>query len=445
MELTYENIKSIILGILIVASLLLTWNLWTYQPSYEELKNAKVVKDVSIGTEKKISDLIKANQVVFHLNNQYFGTTADLKIEEEMRAWTLGEFTNISPAVANLSSLINRNEMVEIFYPAKISINAFKNIVPIKVKDIPNFSFDEIVIDMNIQQKNKGVIYFVSQNDKLIYETSVPATFIADFKEKYLSNPQQQYTKYKSYRLRLASEKPIYLPEGETVIDSYNYLFKDIDSEDLKNALFIDPGVVEKNYISIGKEYTDGQSLMREEFDSSMIYYVNSAVADNYKDNTEDLLQRSINFINNHGGFTDNYRYSGMDREEKSVLFRMYNSNGYPIFGQNETMQNASMSEIRLVWGESDISRYVRNNFRLGLLTQTNKVKLMSGPEVVDTLIKKGYDIHRIDNIVIGYQMSKQEDQSPLVYLEPRWFIYYDGIWEPFTAEGMGGERNGLE
>jgi regulatory protein YycH of two-component signal transduction system YycFG len=441
MELTYENIKSIILGILIVTSLLLTWNLWTYQPSYEELPNAKVVKDVSLGPEKKLSDVVRPDQVVFHLNNQYFGTTYDLEVEKvmsEMRGWTLGNFTNISSEVGNIPSLINRNEMVEIFYPGRISLNSFKNIIPIKDKDVPNFSFDQIIINLDVQHRDNGVLYFVSQEERRIYETPVPASFIVEFKQKYSGYVLQQYTKYVPYRL--ASEKPIYLPEGETVLDSYSYLFKEIDSEDLKNALFTDPSVVEKDYISTGKEFTDGQSLMREDIDSSMIYYVNSAVTNELEDDSEDLLQRSINFVNDHGGFTDNYRYSGIDREQKSVLFRLYDTNGHPIFGQNDPM-----SEIRLVWGETDISRYVRNNFHLGLLTQTNKVKLISGPEMVNALIMKGYDIDRIENIVIGYQMSKQDAQSLLIYLEPRWYILYDGIWESFTSADMGGEIDGLE
>jgi len=51
MELKYEHIKSIILGILIVTSLLLTWNFWTYQPRYDELQETKVVQEVSLSSE----------------------------------------------------------------------------------------------------------------------------------------------------------------------------------------------------------------------------------------------------------------------------------------------------------------------------------------------------------------------------------------------------------
>ena len=58
MELKYESIKSIILGILIVTSLLLTWNLWTYKPSYDELPDTKVVKEVSLGGQAKLSFIL---------------------------------------------------------------------------------------------------------------------------------------------------------------------------------------------------------------------------------------------------------------------------------------------------------------------------------------------------------------------------------------------------
>ncbi len=37
-----------------------------------------------------------------------------------------------------------------------------------------------------------------------------------------------------------------------------------------------------------------------------------------------DILQRSINFVNEHGGWTDNYHYFGLDNDQKTVLFRLY-------------------------------------------------------------------------------------------------------------------------
>lgn len=41
----YEHIKSITLTLLIVLSLVLTWSLWTFKPSYPSLEGARIVKN----------------------------------------------------------------------------------------------------------------------------------------------------------------------------------------------------------------------------------------------------------------------------------------------------------------------------------------------------------------------------------------------------------------
>jgi regulatory protein YycH of two-component signal transduction system YycFG len=438
MELKYEHIKSIILGILIVTSLILTWNFWTYQPSYDELPETKVVQEVSLSSEpeKSVKEIVRPSQVVFHLNNEYYGTKDDSEIEtvmDEMRGWTLGDFE----VEDNLFSFIDRNNMVEIYYPDSISINTFKKIIPITDKDVENLYFDQIFIDMNVHGKENGTIYFVSQKDGPIYKSPVPVSFITDFERKYSGEAMSEYTKYVPYRL--ASEKPIYLPEDETELSSYKHLIKPIASDDFKNALFHDPSLVQNSYISTENEFTDGQSIMREYVDEGMIHYDNLAVAGNIHNDHGDILQRGIDFVNAHGGFTGRYRFADIDPVQKEVLFRLYNTDGYPIFGQN-----ASISEIRLVLGETDIKHYKRNNFNLGLSMEDNKVKLMSGPEVVNTLITKGYDVERIENIVIGYEMAK-DSQSLLINLEPRWYFLYEGEWRTLTPEGAGGEAYGLE
>ena len=94
--------------------------------------------------------------------------------------------------------------------------------------------------------------------------------------------------------MKLAEGRTVYLPEGETVLDSYQYLYKDLDSDNFINALFSDPSRVQKNYISTGEEFTDGQSLMRENLDSNMIYYVDPAENENVVRESNDLLKRVL-------------------------------------------------------------------------------------------------------------------------------------------------------
>ena len=65
---------------------------------------------------------------------------------------------------------------------------------------------------------------------------------------------------------------------------------------------------------------------MRVDNESNMILYVDPAEEETQAINSNDILQRSINFVNGHGGWTDNYRYEGLDNAQKAVLFRLYAS-----------------------------------------------------------------------------------------------------------------------
>lgn len=445
MELKYENIKSIILGILIVTSLLLTWNLWTYEPRYEELQDTKTIQEVTLGPEKKVKDIIRANQVMFHLDQVYYGTMDDHeigKIMDEVASWTMGNFQKVDiKSKDDMLSITNQDNMVEILYPDKISMSIFREIIPINHKNVPeDYFFDQIVIDMNVH--DKGKIYFVSQREQKIYQTEVPGHFISEFAQEYTGYAKTTYMKYISYHQGTQEtekpKRPFYVPAERVELHSYQSIKEKIDSDDFKNALFHDPGLVQISLIAAGKEFTDGQSIMREHTDQGMIYYRNLAVADNVRADHDDLLERSINFINAHGGFTGLYRFAEMDLNQREVIFRLYHSNGYPIFGQDEPN-----SEIRLILGENDVNEYDHSNFYLGVWGQGRKVELLSGPEVVNALVKKDYDFSRIENMTIGYELVMKEE--PLISLEPQWYFLYDGEWRKFKLEDTGGDMYGLE
>ena len=85
-------------------------------------------------------------------------------------------------------------------------------------------------------------------------------------------------------------------------------------------------------------------------------------IDESHETNTDGLLQKSINFVNNHGGWTDNYRFVGLDKGRKIAHFQIYGPDGYPVFGENNPI-----SKIEIDWAATEVSRYLRNNFSLGL------------------------------------------------------------------------------
>lgn len=422
-----------------MASVLLTWNLWTYQPITEELEKTDTVREVAFSPKKAVTEIVQPDQMIFHIEDRYYGTVSAREMEKtlnEMSHWNLDHFESVSSNEIDLASLVENHDVVEILYPGSISINIYKNILGLKDQDLPHFYFDRIVIDLESEQNGNSVIYFMSRENQKIYKCAVPSSLLSNFKESYFEIAQQ-YNPY--FAFPLSSEKTIYLPEKETEMMNYQYLSKLLDPDKFKDALFSDPSLVQKNVIATGEEYTDGSNLMRENTDDSLISYIDPAEVGNQAINSNDLIKKSVDFVNGHGGWTDSYRFIGLDNDRKSVHFRLYGPEGYPIFSENN-----AISEILLVWGKTDISRYIRNNFSFGLIGMTSIEKIDSGQVALEKVRKiDNYNPDLLQDLKIGYQMNLT--QSLLIQLEPSWFYLYDGVWTQLVTEDSGGDIHGLE
>ncbi len=55
--------------------------------------------------------------------------------------------------------------------------------------------------------------------------------------------------------------------------------------------------------------------------------------------------------------------------------------------------------------------------------------ELLSGDELLNTLINYGYAIEKIDDIKIGYTWTNSSESDRVINLEPSWYIYKNGNW----------------
>ena len=91
MELTYEKVKSIILTVLVVMSIILTMNLWSYQPIAEN-GDRSMVTGVLLSEKKDIKEIVRIEQIIFNLEGNYYGTLSTEKIDNLMKAVSSWEF-----------------------------------------------------------------------------------------------------------------------------------------------------------------------------------------------------------------------------------------------------------------------------------------------------------------------------------------------------------------
>ncbi len=437
--MTYEHIKTIILTILVATSALLTWNLWTYQPNYETMEPTNTVQEIAIAAKKDVSKIVRPDTLLFHHGgNRHYGTVSPSEIEKiikEISRWNFTDFKNITSEKD--TSFVHSEGNAVIVYPDSIPIDLYKMVIKVGDKNPPDFQFDRIVIDVDKPQKDDGIVYFVSMDSKQVYKSHVPASFIQNFNSEFFKDTDSspEYKEYFSYE----GSETFFLPAEDTKMTRYQFLTKELDSEKYKNALFSDPSVVQKNYQQSEEEYADNLSLLRVNSDKNTLRYVKPAAGNNPTFPSADLLKKSIDFVNEHAGWTDNYQFVDMDELNHRVIFRIYDSSGYPVFSDDP-----KISEIRQVWGQNEIYEYYRSNFQLGLRTEEKiEVSLSSGDSVIERLNRlEGFDSNNLEDVKLGYKMIKDPQT---IRLEPSWFYRYKGVWKSISLDETEGMNNGLE
>ncbi|MDF2855281.1 MAG: hypothetical protein K0Q87_1132 [Neobacillus sp.] len=303
----YETSKSLILIVLVLFSLVLTWNLWTYQPNFNTLDSSNYVAEVTFSEKQEINKIIRPDFVLVHLNNQHYGTTNSVELDaliKDISQWSFYDVKNFSNEFHNIKELMHGNGNVEIVFPGDVPIDLYRNVLKFEDKNIPSFNFERIIIKVEGSEKDNGTVYFVSADKKQVYMSHVTPAIINEFSKNFFMSAWQ----YPSYFPFEATEKrTVFIPEGGREMMEYKYLPFILNSEAFKDALFNNPSFVQKSTIPNGEEFTDVSSKMTVNDDSNMLVYVNPTAEENYTGNSYDLLKRSIDYINEHGGWTDPY------------------------------------------------------------------------------------------------------------------------------------------
>ncbi len=280
------------------------------------------------------------------------------------------------------------------------------------------------------------MVYFYSQKNQEVYESNVSPSYINEFTNKFYKSAGR----LTPYFLHVASDiRRMYLPSEDVEMVKYTYYQNPLDSDKFKEALFKDPSFVQRSFADGIEEFTDDASKMTVDTRTNMISYVNPVRDRDSVIGTTNVLQRSIEFVNGHGGWTEAYRYVYKDDFNQNVLFRLYSKEGYPVFNQS------GMSEIYQQWRQSEISRYIRPGFHLELPLNPDVITktLPSGYKALEQLQqKKDFKPELLQNIMPGYYMTQGPENS-LILLEPGWFYLYAREWRQLIWEEE--LKNGLE
>src|SRR5699024_7515377 len=380
----------------------------TYDTSY--------VNEVDIGgIEETKKSLIEPRSIIFHNNGRYFSYTDPLNSQnlyKDMQSWVLYDLT-VSDA-----SIPSNKYMVELIFPDAIPVKMLPSLFTLnKDEPLPNWSFKRIFITFDPSATTLHVTFLSVDERK-------QATAMIDNTGKYdlLWSALSQFDDLSEYVLFEPGDEKIYLLKNDVQMKKRSMAVKGTDPDMLVNALFSNPSLVSAN---VGEAYfTDGQRGLSVMHDEKNMEFINPINPNFDPMDPADLLDSSISNVNEHKGWTNTYKLEKIDRSANSLRFRM-RYDGYPVYNRND------LSVIEQVWREQELHQYRRPLFILNNSLGEDPVTLPSGSDVIFFLQNESeYEIDKISDIQVGYQLSYLDNATYSLMLEPAWYVNYKGHWQ---------------
>ena len=439
-----EPIKSLILTFLVLMSLVLTFMIWNYKPDYPFTEDPQVDGISMGGDAKKMSDVIKPYRMLFSTEEGFSGTVPTTAIDpviEYFNGLKVKNFTfvNESLSAEKVNEMIRVPNRVTMFFQSDIPLQTFQSAIPVEEMEFNEAVFNRLIMDWNtVNETQQAQLFFVSTNNETVYRMDIEIADIDEFNELFIVQPKS-YVKEYVEKLR-ENNLSLYLVKTPLDEIQYTYYTFELRPELLKNLLFEDTSIVGKTVEESLEIYTDSMSRLTLDTQTKTMNYVDPEVESIAEISPYNLLQYTFNFINGHGGFTENYRLASMNLQKHIVEYQLY-LQGYPVFS------STASTRISTTWGENRIHRYRRPYYLLdfNIDNEITGKQLDSGVDVVRYIEKyTELDLSQIDDIVVGYELIQTPD-SRLIRLEPSWFAITGNTSKRLPIEWIRGDEYGLE
>jgi len=424
-------------------SLVQTFMIWSYKPDYPLTEDPQA-DGILIGDTKKMSYIIKPYRMLFSTEEGFSGTVPTTAIDPIIEYLNQLKPKNFTFVNANLSAE-KVNEMIRVpnrmtmFFQSDIPLQTFQSVVSVEEMEFNETVFNRLIIDWNaVNETQEAQVFFVSTNNKTVYRMDIEIEDIDEFNELFIVQPKSYVEEYVE-KLR-ENNLSLYLVNTPLDEIQYTYYTFELRPELLKNLLFEDTSIVEKTVEEPLEKYTDSMSRLTLDTQTKTMNYVDPEVESIATILPYNLLLYTFNFVNGHGGFTDDYRLASMNLQKHIVEYQLY-LKGYPVFS------STASTRISTTWGENRIHRYRRPYYLLDFYVdnEITRKELESGVDIVQYIEKyTELDLSKIDDIVVGYDLIQNPD-SRLFRLEPSWFAITGNTSTRLSTEWIRGDEYGLE
>ncbi|MFS0690558.1 two-component system activity regulator YycH [Sporosarcina sp. 179-K 8C2 HS] len=436
-----EPVKSIILLLLVLLSITFTFSIWTYSPRLDTIEQSPTV-DISIGERRKVQDIIKPYKILIKYEESLNGTTDQIRIDSIMREMNSWKVTQLVPGQnemnkGQMKAFFEDTNQFTLYFQGDVPLPVYEEILPFEDNiRLPEFSFDRLVVKWN-PKEIAFEVHFINRATGIHYHGKVaPEDTMTSYRNIVIEGENlPSYTE-------VNVQEPVYLavPTERVTMNQIVYYQEEISPTRFRDALFNDPNAVRRSQVD-GKheEFGDDHALLVVNTESKMLNFAHPAVENREEVKPSTLLTDVIDSINEHGGWTDSFRFSYINSYSHYVRFQLF-IQGYPV------LEPAGITEIAQYYGVNRAFRYIRPYYTLDVGVDEEEVSLPSGAAIANELKEsEKIDFGTVEEITTGYMM-RHDLEKRIFVMEPAWFYYIKGRWFSYTAEDQGGgEQIGLE
>ncbi|QIY37874.1 YycH family regulatory protein [Staphylococcus hominis] len=430
-----EHIKSVILFLLVMMSIVLTYMIWNFTPDLNNLDSADSKKNNTKTIGKplaaKMDTVISPYQVVSVKGDKVKGLTPSrsqlAQVIDPLKDHEVSKVELMQKGY-NLQTPILDHDFVVLDFTYDMPLTTYLGQVLNNSAKIPkHFSFNRILIDKN--PKGDLELYALSKHHQQVMKVTVDAKATPFTKTiHHLEKDMETYSEVITNKTTIDKSTHIFAPKHPKDLRSYRMVYDTISVETMNSILF-DDSVIIRSGKSGSTTYNNNTGVANYNDDSKKYHYKNLSEDESGSKDMDTSIPSTFEYINNHGGFfNDDFRLFDTDNMSGELTYQLF-LNGHPTFNDQQ------LNEINVTWGEKGIYDYKRALLRSSVPLEGATTSLDSLETVRASLANNhNIDFEKVSNMIVGYKEDDKPDKDDIevqrnsVFI-PTWYVEYDGEW----------------
>lgn len=418
-----DKIKTLILFVLVAASLVQSYFLAYSTPEFEPLNRGEYVDKVIDGTQAKLEDLLYPEQIILHFGkkthtvlypelflNHYRNIFDFLK----QRTFDGLRKTNVPSANYNWDDVRDNQQGIEFRFREGIPLDAVQSIMKITKDDsVPDTALITRIWIFENSSRDEVKTFFISDTGGIVFEAARADVTVRDIEDKVRLG--ESLTKYHT------ENGDYYLPDQAIPAIQHTAAYTQFTPEQLKQSLFVDPGMTRTLQERDGAQIiTDGKKGLQLRTGQHWFAFSDPvSVPVDSKNDMKDNLLSAIQFINQHGGWDTSFLYAQMNPKQPSgpqtFLFRQV-LDGMPVINVKQDV----FGYMKVVVQKGIISNFERSMLVLNPKSMQKSEAVLPGGKELDQTVANFNRKNAIARVFPGYRPVINDQHIVFV---PQWFV----------------------